>query len=175
MKNIRHNAWLYIAIDIRNFRQCKIGITTRQNPHERILEGRTSNPFYLLFTAYNLAYLNVEKEELGRFERYVRGKIGYPVYRVASGNLSEWRDEDPRNAELVIDHHIINSFTHDGKILFDEDGMPCAEEFCKIKFPYRPDPFGLSEISNLNYDQCKEYIDFLMNYHNYPVDPIQLR
>lgn len=173
MQSANH-AWLYIAVDIRNLTECKIGITTRQNPQIRIREGRTSNPFYLLFTAYNLTPLNVDASELKKFERHVRKKVGQPVWRVASGNESEWRYEDPRNAELVIDHHIINTFTYNGKNLFDEDGMPSNEEFQDIKHPYRPDPFGLWEISNLNYDQCREYIDFLMDYHKYPIEQVRL-
>lgn len=169
------HAWLYIAIDIRNLRQCKIGITTRESPITRIREGRTSNPYYLLFTAYNLSEMIASRSELENFERHAREKVGTPVFRVASGNNSEWRYEDPRSAELVIEHLIINSFQKNGNILFDEDGLPNPAEFSSIKHPYRPDPFGFSDISNLNYNECKEYIDFLMDFHNYPAKPINLR
>jgi hypothetical protein len=39
------NAWIYIAIDIRDMNMCKIGLTTKEDPLKRISEGRTYNHF----------------------------------------------------------------------------------------------------------------------------------
>lgn len=166
-----HNAWLYIAVDIRDLKRCKIGVTTRSDPNLRIDEGRTSNPHYLLFTAYDLSLFNIDRAELERFERYAHRHVGQPIFRIGTGSASEWRLEDPREAERIIDHLITKCFERKGRTLYDEDGAPKPEEFKDFKFPYRPDPFGLSIKSLLDYEECKEYIDFLMDHHDYPLLP----
>ena len=164
-------AWLYIAIDIRNLEMCKVGITTRETPIQRINEGRTTNPFYLLFNSYDLSKFKLTRKKLMNFERFVQQRLGASVSRIVSGSNSEWIRTTPFNAEQEIDYRIANDFSSDDELLFDEDGEILEEKFKEIKYPYRPDPFNLSVSSNLNYEECKNYIDYLMDHHNYPTEP----
>ena len=145
-------AWIYIAIDVTNLNRCKIGITTRENPMNRIRDGRTSNPFYILFNCYELSKLKISNKELRNFERYIHRKLGFSrIHRIGTGNPSEWFRLSPFDAEEEIDYYVCNNFDFNGRHSFDEDGNIDREVLREVKYEHRPDPLGLSINSNLIY------------------------
>lgn len=170
-EQILQHAWIYIAIDIRNLNICKIGLTTKENPYDRIKQGATSNPYYILFNCYDLSKLNISLQELCDFEKYLHRKLGFRIKNVATGNNSEWLEITPFYAEKELEYRIGNSFRFGNDSFLDEDGEVDSNVMNEIKFTFRPDPLDFSCRSFLNYDDCKEYIDYLMDYHNYPDEP----
>ena len=161
------NAWIYIAIDIRDLSICKIGLTTAINPCQRIQQGTTSNPFYLLFTSYNLSMVGISKKELLDLERYLHRKIERRIPIVSSGSLSEWVESQPLKAETWIDSYISNTFDLNGLPLKNDDGEVNDSLFNKVKEIYRPHPLTIIDV--VRYEQCKEYVDYLISY--YDLDP----
>ncbi|WP_155279876.1 hypothetical protein [Alteromonas macleodii] len=158
------NAWIYIAIDIRDLSICKIGLTTAVSPWQRIQQGTTSNPFYLLFNSYNLSIVGISKKELQDLERYLHRKIERRIPIVSSGSVSEWVESHPLQAENWIDSYISNSFELNGFSLQNEHGEVNYSLFNKVKEVCRPDPSSITRA--VRYEQCQEYVDYLIWYHN---------
>lgn len=155
------NAWIYIAIDIRDLSICKVGLTTTENPKNRISQGNTSNPFYILFNCYNLSEIGISKEELTDFERYLHKKLGPRIRIVASGEKSEWIETSPFCAEDQIEHFISNAFSLKGQSFQDEDGSVKTDTMNSIKYAHRPCHLHIHE--RINYCKYKEYLDFLIS------------
>ncbi|ELR8729983.1 GIY-YIG nuclease family protein [Vibrio harveyi] len=168
-------AWLYIAIDVRDLSICKIGITTRENPIDRLRECRTSNPFYSFFNCYDMARLNISMRELLDLERYLLRKLGVRLNHIGTGNASEWVRISPCFAEKEIDYIICNNFDFHENSMIDEDGNPDEKYLGEFKYKVRPDPFGLFINSFVRYEDCQDYYDFLMDYHEYPEEPPKRR
>ncbi|HCH6293777.1 GIY-YIG nuclease family protein [Vibrio sp. J2-3(2022)] len=167
------SAWVYIAIDVTNLNRCKVGITTRENPMLRIRDGYTSNPFYILFNCYELSKLKICHKELRMFERYLHRKLsGSRISIIGTGNQSEWLRISPFQAEAEVDYYVCNNFDFNGQRSFDENGNIKKEILGMVKHEIRPEPFYLTVNSNIFYEDCKEYIDFLMDYHKYPKEPL---
>ncbi|CAA6799684.1 MAG: Unknown protein [uncultured Sulfurovum sp.] len=143
---------------------CKIGLTTKENPLDRINESITSNPYYELFNCYNMAKIKISKKELYNFEKYLHKKVGQNIYHL-SGNKSEWIRMSPFEAVKEIEYYINRSF---GKAdLYSGDYEDVAH---KLKIENRPDPMIYVLKSRVEYNETQEYIDYLMKFHKYPVE-----
>ena len=158
------NAWIYIAIDIRDLSICKIGLTTGIEAYVRIKQGTTSNPFYLLFTSYDLSMVGISKKELYDLERYLHRKIEDGIRIVSSGSYSEWFELHPLKAESWIDSYICNAFDLDGFSLQNEDGEVDYSLLNSFKEAFRPHPWLI--LRRISYERCKEYVDYLTKYHD---------
>ncbi|NMM29232.1 MAG: hypothetical protein HHJ12_18635 [Glaciimonas sp.] len=159
------SAWIYIAIDISNLSKCKIGLTTMNNPGDRVKRGVTANPFYRLFNSYDLSKIGVSKKELTDFERYLHRKVGCRIPMNGSGEMSEWIYETPFNTEKEIEFHIANCFHCDGKSLLDEYGKVDYQIINQLSVKNRPSPEHIVDL--YQYETCKEYVDYLIHYHHY--------
>lgn len=178
------NAWIYIAIDIRDLDICKIGLTTKKTPQLRINEGKTYNPFLELFTTYELSKCTwgCSREELRDIEKYFHnrhifgGAIKYP----GTGRTSEWFFTSPSEAEYQIDWMLAKrGFSVEKKPLYeiyertDRDlnrlNYIRVEAMKKIKTIYRPLPEDYeycAENSRMASYQYERYIKFLEKFHN---------
>ena len=153
-------AWIYIAIDIRHLDICKIGLTIQKNPLTRIKRLSTANPYFELFNSYDMTYFNISKRELYNLEKYFHKKLGTNIYNL-NGNKTEWLRITPFEAEIEIDDYINNTFKE-----YDDQ----TDIISNIKIENRPDPLPYVLITNNEYHDNKEYIDYLMQYHNYPTN-----
>ncbi|WP_202934878.1 hypothetical protein [Vibrio navarrensis] len=173
------SAWLYIAIDIRDMRMVKVGLTTRENPHDRILNGRTYNPFVTLFAAYDLTKntFGISKKELADMESRIhgRGAFGEPLRHLNSGRRSEWFFIDPDEAEFQIDVNLAKrGFSVDGYMLFThQSGYEKYNDIAiwrmkRIKSVFKPKPLDFKELADsrgIPFEIYKPYYEYLVAFH----------
>jgi len=183
------SGWLYIAIDIRHMNMSKIGLTTRENPSQRISQGRTYNPFLRLFAAYDLSQctFGISKEELSDIEKYIhsRSVFGEPLKHIDSNRDSEWFFLDPDSAEYQVDSLLRKrGFSVDGKTLYtyyeglETCGDIVIDRMKKIKTIYRPlpDEFNTqAERSGMPFELYQQYYNYLVSFHQRePIDKAYL-
>ena len=171
--------WLYIAIDIRDMSMSKIGLTTRDDPYQRISQGRTYNPFLRLFAVYELSRctFGVSKEELSDIEKYIHNRsiFGEPLKHLDSNRDTEWFFLDPDSAEFQVDLLLMKrGFSVDGKSLYTyyED----VETYCdvvidrmrKIKTIFRPSPSEFeskAQQCGMPFELYQQYYNYLVSFH----------
>ncbi|NIY94677.1 GIY-YIG nuclease family protein [Vibrio diazotrophicus] len=177
-------AWLYIAIDIRDMDICKVGLTTRESPHQRVSQGKTYNPFLFLFASYELSKCTygVSQKELDDIERYIhrRSIFGGAIKHLATGRDSEWFSIHPEEAERQIDWILAKrGFAVDGKVLWSNSqkdekfNFIAVERMKKIKTVYRPEPWEMSEMFDrmeAPYTTLNQFYRFLREYHDRDAD-----
>ena len=173
-------AWLYIAVDIRDMRMVKVGLTTRDNPQDRILQGRTYNPFITLFAAYDLSKntFGISKKELSDMEdrMHTRAIFGEPLKHINSGRSSEWFFIDPDEAEFQMDTNLAKrGFSVDGYSLFTHQaGYEKYNDIAiwrmkQIKSIFKPKPEEfqmLAEHRGIPFEIYKPYYDYLVGFHS---------
>ena len=173
-------AWLYIVVDIRDMSMSKIGLTTNKDPLNRISQGKTYNPFLMLFTTYELSKCTygVSQKELNDIEGYLHGRatFGGALKHLQTGRDSEWFYIDADEAETQVDLHLAKrGFAVDGKTLYTtyegyhEYGDIVPERMKKIKTIVRPDPeefYQLVISRGMKPQQFQEYYQYLMEYHS---------
>lgn len=178
------NAWIYIAIDIRDMNLCKIGLTTKPHPRLRIGEGKTYNPFLELFTIYELSACTwgCSQEELNDIESYFhsRATFGGAIKYPSTMRDSEWFFTAPYEAEFQIDWMIAKrGFSVDGWCLYetcerkDRDQKRLnninVEGMKRIKTIFRPDPceyISKAASAGMQPYQYQYYVNYLRKYHN---------
>ncbi|MBO1405385.1 hypothetical protein BVJ64_18160 [Vibrio cholerae] len=174
------NAWLYIVIDIRDLTMSKIGLTTNEHPMNRISQGKTYNPFLMLFATYELSKctFGISLKELQDIEGYLHGRstFGGAIKHLQSGRESEWFYTHPEEAEYQVDIHLAKrGFSVDGKTLYtvyegyQQHGDIVIERMRKIKTIIRPNPeeFYLNAVNcGLQPEQFRPYYDYLLEYHS---------
>lgn len=140
-------AHIYIAIDIKDFYTCKVGLTTSQDPRNRIRAGRTSNPYYVPFVSYNLGQLGIGKKELKNFEKYLHRKIADRVPFVDGDFESEWLEETPTDTNTQIIYYIANGFRKDGEeaYFYNDDGDMRMDRIDQIRTDY---PYSAQDLIN---------------------------
>jgi hypothetical protein len=177
------NAWIYIAIDIRDMNMCKIGLTTKEHPLKRISEGKTYNPFLELFTTYELSACTwgCSQKELNDIENYFhrRATFGGAMKHLRTLRDSEWFFNDPEEAEYQIDWMLAKrGFSVKGWSLIelyirddrDQERLNYinVDALKEIKNIFRPEPNEYTNrclAAGLKEYQFKEYIDFLHDFH----------
>ncbi|MDD2033190.1 GIY-YIG nuclease family protein [Pseudomonas sp. E141] len=176
------HAWLYIAVDVRDMGIAKIGLTTKRTPEMRIAEGRTYNPFLVLFTTYDLARCTwgTSAKELADIERYIhrRAVFGTPIGHLATGRSSEWFRIHPEQAESIVDAMLAKRgfsvgerylySSYDGPDVFDQIRVSRMRE---IKTVYRPSLRAVIDDSinaGIPDEYYREYYNFLRAYHSRP-------
>ncbi|MGP2446585.1 hypothetical protein [Pantoea ananatis] len=178
------NAWIYIAIDIRDMNMCKIGLTTKENPFKRISEGKTYNPFLELFTTYQLSACTwgCSQKELNDIEHYFHGRntFGGAIKHSKTLRDSEWFFNDPEDAEWQIDWMLAKrGFSVRGWHLFeiydreDRDQQRLnninVDAMKEIKTIYRPqaeDYKNRALLAGFKEYQFASYIKFLSDFHS---------
>jgi hypothetical protein len=172
-------AWIYIVIDIRDMNLSKIGLTTKKSPLARVSEGKTYNPFLMLFATYELSKCTygVSSKELSDIERYIHDRFvfGNPIRHLYTRGKSEWFYIPPQHAESQIDWIIAKrNFSVDGKKLFTfyegdhNHGGIHVPRMRKIKKIYRPLPDDFratAEASGIDFHYYAEFYNFLIDYH----------
>lgn len=171
--------WLYIAADVRDMGISKIGLTTKKTPEQRLAEGKTYNPFIVLFATYNLAKstYGISKVELKAIEGYIhRRSFADPVLHLYTGRNSEWFYMHPDLAEYEVDRMLVKrGFSVRGKRLFSYyEGDHTYEgvyvsRMREIKKIYRPFPDDFEKMavdSGIPYKYFQEYLDYLTEYHS---------
>ncbi|RQQ45686.1 GIY-YIG nuclease family protein [Burkholderia stagnalis] len=175
----KEHGWIYIAIDMRDLRFSKIGLTTKELPSRRIAEGRTYNPFLTLFTTYELARctFGISQRELSDIEAYIHGRsvFGYPLKHLDSGRDSEWFQIRPDYAEGQVDWILAKrNFSVDHEKLFEYYDGPNnrngvnVRAMRKIKKVYRPAPGDMERLAqSAGYDArlISPYLDYLEKFH----------
>ncbi|QWV07003.1 GIY-YIG nuclease family protein (plasmid) [Pseudoalteromonas shioyasakiensis] len=178
------NAWLYIAIDIRNMSMAKIGLTTRESPESRIAQGKTYNPFLTLFTSYELSKCTYgsSQKELNDIESYIHRRciFGNAIKHLYTERDSEWFLISPENAEHQIDWILAKrGFAVDNKSLYTHNteyekfNYIAVERMKKIKKINRPNPYSFSEMAEncgISYNLYAPYYEYLLEFHNRDAD-----
>ncbi|VWM09720.1 GIY-YIG nuclease family protein [Burkholderia lata] len=180
----KEHGWIYIAIDMRDLRFSKIGLTTKEVPSRRIAEGRTYNPFLTLFTTYELARctFGISQQELSDIEAYIhsRSVFGYPLKHLDSGRDSEWFQMRPDHAEEQVDWILAKrDFSVDHERLYEYYDNPNnrnginVRAMRKIKKIYRPFPGNMQRLAqSAGYDVrlIGSYLDYLEEFyaHGHP-------
>lgn len=179
--------WIYIAVDMRDLRFTKIGLTTKDSPAQRISEGRTYNPFLTLFTTYELAKctFGISAKELRDIEGYIhrRGSaFGPSLGHIASGRKSEWFRIRADNAERQVDWILAKrAFSVDREALYDVYDGPHSlngvniPTMRKIKSIYRPEARALAHnVMRAGYDAdlIAPYLRYLEEFYR-PGNPDQ--
>jgi hypothetical protein len=172
-------AWLYIAVDIRDMGLSKIGLTTKKTPEQRLAEGKTYNPFIVLFATYELSKLTngISSFELRKIEGYIhRRSFANPVLHLNTGRNSEWFYMDPESAESEVDRMLAKrGFTVEGKNLYTYyDGdhnfngiyVSRMRQIKKIYRPFPEDFYDMAESLELPRRYYREYLDYLEEYHS---------
>lgn len=162
------NAWLYIAIDVRDLSICKVGITTMKSPFDRVSGRSTENPFYCLYNSYNLGKIGISKKELMDFEKYMHRKFASRVKFIGTSTPSEWLTVGPIEAEGQIEHYIANAFSSDELSLMDEDGEIARETFEQFVERNRPHPYNVD--SSHLWHTLKPYLNLLCQYHKLQIE-----
>jgi hypothetical protein len=171
--------WIYIAIDMRDLRFSKVGLTTKEGPGRRIAEGRTYNPFLTLFTTYELARctFGISQQELNDIEAYIHGRsaFGYALRHLDSGRDSEWFKIRPDHAEHQVDWILAKrGFSVDHEELFSYDENPNnrnginVQAMRKIKNVHRPLPGDMQRlVQAAGYDAnlIGPYLAYLEEFH----------
>ncbi|ALN20064.1 hypothetical protein [Ectopseudomonas mendocina] len=172
-------AWLYIAVDIRDMEISKIGLTTKKSPEQRLAEGKTYNPFIVLFATYELSKTTngISRFELGEIEGYIhRRSFADPVLHLYTGRSSEWFYMHPDLAESEVDRMLAKrGFTVEGKRLYsfyegdhNHNGI-YVSRMKRIKKIYRPFPEDFNNMAKdlrLPKKYYQEYLDYLLDYHS---------
>jgi hypothetical protein len=115
--------WIYVAYDVRQLDECKIGLT-RGPLWNRMTE--TTNPYYALFVAFRVPSPN--HFEIHKMERFLQHKAGiYPIPHFRSGNDSEWYAAAPESALLTLVEVFPNCFGGTGPVRMDSDGADFTE------------------------------------------------
>ncbi|WLH36086.1 hypothetical protein PSH79_02020 [Pseudomonas sp. FP2196] len=175
---LSEHGWLYIVADIRDMSISKIGLTTKKTPEQRLAEGKTYNPFIVLFATYNLSKLTygISKVELKDIEGYIhRRSFADPVMHLYTGRNSEWFYMHPETAELEVDRMLAKrGFSVGGKYLYssyegdhNHNGI-YASRMREIKTIYRPFPRDFEEmVADLGTPKIyyQSYLDYLKDYH----------
>ena len=177
------NAWIYIAIDIRDMNMCKIGLTTKEDPLKRISEGRTYNPFLELFTTYQLSACTwgCSQKELNDIENYFhrRSTFGGAIKHVRTQRDSEWFFNDPEEAEHQIDWMLAKrGFSVRGWYLYevytredrDQEKLNYinVDALKEIKTIFRPDPYEYQNkalAAGIKDYQFVDYFNFLVDFN----------
>ena len=172
-------AWLYIAVDIRDMGISKIGLTTKKTPEQRLAEGKTYNPFIVLFATYELSKITngISRFELGEIEGYIhRRSFADPVLHLYTGRNSEWFYMHPDSAESEVDRMLAKrGFTVGGKRLYSfyegdhNHNDIYVSRMKQIKKIYRPFPEDFNDmVENLGLPSkyYREYLDYLVDYHS---------
>lgn len=172
-------SWLYIAVDIRDMCMAKIGLTRRENPQQRISQGKTYNPFLVLFTTYELSKCTygTSQQELNDIEGYIhrRSDLGMPIKHLYTERDSEWFYISPEDAEHQIDWILAKrGFSVDNKTLWSTcvtnekfNGI-AVDRMKKIKTIFRPyaDEFvRVAESSRIPFELYQSYYDYLVQFH----------
>lgn len=174
--------WIYIAIDIRDLHLTKIGRTTRERPESRIAQGRTYNPFLMLFTTYDLSKCSsgISQKELNDIEGYIhnRSVFGAPIGHLTSRRESEWFRMHPEAVENEIDAILAaRGFRVDGKTLFNyyndannlnDIHVPRMRKIKKIFRPYTENLCAVADRCGIPFALYKPYYDYLYEYHSGP-------
>ncbi|EGQ8195907.1 GIY-YIG nuclease family protein [Vibrio parahaemolyticus] len=177
-------AWIYIAIDIRDMRMSKIGLTRQRDPQKRLAQGKTYNPFLTLFAVYNLAETTygISNKELRDIENYIQSRavFGDALKHFHTGRHSEWFFLDPDEAEAQVDWMIAKrGFAVDGKYLYTHDEKDekfngiSVERLKKIKTIFRPFPDDFSQVAaeaGMPTYLCKDYLSYLDEFHSRDAD-----
>lgn len=181
------SGWIYIAIDMRDLRFSKIGLTTRETPEKRIADGRTYNPFLALFTTYELAKctFGISVRELRDIEGYIhrRGSaFGPPLGHIISARDSEWFQIRADHAEMQVDWILAKRrFSVENEALYDVYEGPHSlnginiETMRKIKKVYRPSvPDMRRRVNSAGYDASliAPYLAYLEEFYS-PGNPGQ--
>jgi len=154
-QHLQH-AFLYIAIDMRHMDMCKIGLTTQQDPSDRIRAGITSNPYYAAYNIYDLRSRGITITELRALENYVRRKSpGQVIHHFMSDCESEWIEEAPWTVAPDAEYFMARALS----INLGEDYEPLEGAMEPYRFEFRPSP--LSVIGKYDYERCQEYVDYL--------------
>lgn len=178
------NAWLYIAIDIRDMSMAKIGLTRRESPESRIAQGKTYNPFLTLFTSYELSKCTYgsSQKELNDIESYIHGRciFGNAIKHLYTGRNSEWFPISPEKAEHQIDWILAKrGFAVDNKSLYtynteyEKFNYIAVERMKKIKKINRPNPYSFSEMAEnggIGYNLYAPYYEYLLEFYNRDAD-----
>lgn len=172
-------AWLYIAVDTRDMGITKIGLTTKRSPEQRISEGKTYNPFVVLFATYELSKTTngISRFELGKIEGYIhRRSFADPVLHLNTGRKSEWFYIHPDLAESEVDHMLAKrGFSVMGRYLhtYYEGNHAHNDIYVSrmrhIKKIYRPFPDDFERTVRrlgLPSKYYREYLDYLIEYHS---------
>lgn len=176
------HAWIYIAIDMRDMRFSKVGLTKEKDPKERIRQGRTYNPFLTLFTAYNLALgeNQTSQQELREIESYIKTRqrygFGNPKKHIHSLFNSEWFEMPPWDAETQVDWMIANrGVTAGNHSMFDYFDTPnnrnglSISAMRMIKTVYRPNPTKMwNQVRMAGFDpqEISVYLNYLTACHS---------
>ena len=172
--------WIYIAIDIRHINMVKIGITRQETPEQRVSQGKTYNPFLVLFATYELSKCTygVSQEELNDIEGYIqcRSFLGGAIKHMRTERDSEWFICHPDEAESQIDWVLAKrGFSVDGKHLYDlycgEDRLNGinVEKMKKIKKIYRPLPesfYYQADAAGIPFELFEGYYSYLEDFHS---------
>jgi hypothetical protein len=176
------SGWIYIAIDMRDLRFSKIGLTTKEAPSQRVAEGRTYNPFLALFTTYELAKctFGISREELRDIEGNIhrRGSVFGPACRhMDSGRYSEWFNILPFNAESHVDWTLARrGFSVENEALYAvSDGSHSMngihiQTMRKIKRVFRPFASDVQRrVEHAGYDAnlIAPYLSYLEEFHSF--------
>ena len=174
------HGWLYIVVDIRDMGMSKIGLTANPYPIIRISQGKTYNPFLMLFTTYELSKCTygVSQKELSDIERYLHGRavFGGALKHLQSGRDSEWFYMNPDSAEAQVDAVLAKrGFSVDGKTLrtfsegYDQFNDIVPERMRKIKTIFRPNPRQFLEMAincGFHRQQFQQYYEYLLDFHS---------
>lgn len=158
----------------------KIGLTTNQDPMTRISQGKTYNPFLMLFTAYELSKCTygVSQKELNDIEGYLHGRatFGGALKHLQSGRESEWFYIHPDLAENQVDTLIAKrGFAVGGQYLYTcyegyhQFGGIVPARMKQIKTIYRPYPkdfYQLAVSRGMNTEQFRHYYQYLEEFHS---------
>lgn len=171
-------SWLYIAIDIRDMSMAKIGLTTKATLERRIAEGKTYNPFLVLFATYELSRctFGVSVKELNDIEQYIHNRFRNPVKHLYTGRNSKWFYVAPEDAESQIDWYLAKrAFSVDNGPLYtfwegenNRHGVD-IEQMKKIKRIYRPFPVNfdiMARDAGMEFVHYADYYDYLEEYHS---------
>lgn len=175
----KKHGWIYIAIDMRDLRFSKIGLTTEEAPARRVAQGRTYNPFITLFTTYELgrSTFGISQEELSAIEGNLhrRSVFGSPRKHLDSGRDSEWFPINPDDAEGQVDLVLAKrGFSVDHEHLYEVYDNPNnwhglnLRAMRKIKKIYRPFPARmrqLAEDAGYSARLIRPYLDYLEEFY----------
>ncbi|WP_288357078.1 GIY-YIG nuclease family protein [uncultured Pseudomonas sp.] len=171
------SSWLYVVADTRDMQIAKIGLTTKKAAKQRLMEGKTFNPFIVLFATYDLSKTTwgVSQKELRDIEQYIHSRaFGEPIPHISSGRDSEWFYMSPEEAENRIDQNLAKrAFSVNNRYLYSNyDGDHShrglyIERMRQIKKLHHPDPYSFARwAEKMNYPEelYKGYLEYIHEY-----------
>ncbi|MDR6680188.1 GIY-YIG nuclease family protein [Pseudomonas oryzihabitans] len=171
------SAWLYVVADTRDMQISKIGLTTKATGQKRFREGKTFNPFIVLFATYDLAKTTwgVSIEELQDIEKHIHSRaFGEPILHISSRGKSEWFYMSPEEAENSIDHILAKRgfSVHERNLYSNYDGEHSRfgihiERMKMIKQLHHPNPYEFAQLAierNYPHRFYVEYLEYLQEY-----------